>query len=141
MKNGMLIAGILLFFVAGPSFAANYVEPDELKQWLENGKQMVIVDIQTAPEFARHHFKGAIETNAYPGKTAEEKKLLDRALPAINASAETPVVIVCPKGGGGAKNAYEYLQSKGIAEERLQILSDGIKGWPYKEMLMDKIKN
>jgi hypothetical protein len=54
-----------------------------------------------------------IKTNAYPAKTDEEKKL-DGVQSSINSSKED-VVIVCPRGGGGAKNTYEYLKTKGVA--------------------------
>jgi len=126
---------LFVLMVAVPAIAANYVKPDEFKQWLDGNRKMVIVDVQPAAEFAQHHFKEAIETNAFPGKTDEEKMRLDRTLPVINAS-ESAVVIVCPRGGGGAKNAYEYLKSKGVAEQRLHILEKGIEGWPYKEMFI-----
>lgn len=129
-----LFVASMLLFMAAPSIAANYLKQDQFKHWLESGRQVIVVDIQPAADFSRQHFQGSIETNAYPGKTDEEKKRLDRALPVINGS-QNEVVIVCPRGGGGAKNVYEYLKNKGILESRLYILTDGINGWPYKEML------
>lgn len=132
-----IVALIVLMILAGgvPAFATNYVEPADFKQWLIFGKKMVVVDIQPAAEFAQHHFKGAIETNAFPGKTDGEKQRLDKALPAI-ATGTADVVLVCPRGRGGAKNAYDYLKSKGVAEQRLFILEDGVAGWPYKELFI-----
>jgi hypothetical protein len=59
----------------------------------------------TATDFTNQHLPGAIETNAFPGKS-------------------------------GAKNNYDYLQSKGVVENRLQILEGGIADWPYAEMLV-----
>lgn len=53
------------------------VKPEVFKQWLENKKPMIIVDIQPADEFAKHHFEGSIETNAFPAKTDKEKARLD----------------------------------------------------------------
>ncbi|NIP26153.1 MAG: rhodanese-like domain-containing protein, partial [Phycisphaerae bacterium] len=41
------------------------------------------------------------------------------------------VVIVCPRGGGGAKRTYDYFKAKGVAEARLTILAGGQKDWPY----------
>ncbi len=113
--------------------AANYVKPDAFKQWLETGKQMVIIDIQPEDDFEEQHFKGAIETNAFPAKTDEEKKRIDKALPAI-LGAKGDAVVVCPRGKSGAGNTYEYLKSKGVSESRLYILEGGIAGWPYKEL-------
>jgi hypothetical protein len=39
------------------------------------------------------------------------------------------VVIVCPRGAGGARRTYNYLRDKGIAAERLLILEKGQEGW------------
>ena len=122
-----LIMLLFVLMVSVPAIAANYVKPAEFKQWLDGKRDMVIVDVQPAAEFSQHHFKDAIETNAFPGKNDEEKMRLDRTLPVINAS-ESAVVIVCPRGGGGARNAYEYLKSKGVVEQRLYILEKGIEG-------------
>jgi hypothetical protein len=52
-------------------------------------------------------------------------------LPKIESSADD-VVIVCPKGGGGAKKTYDFYKSKGVDEKRLLILEKGMGGWPYK---------
>lgn len=126
----------LIFCIAGATAAqaANYIEADELKKTLQDKKEVIIVDIQPATDFEKHSLPGSIETNAFPAKTADEKSRLDKALPTITSS-KAPVVIVCPRGKGGAKNSYDYLLSKGIPEDRLLILGDGISGWPYKELL------
>jgi rhodanese-related sulfurtransferase len=133
MKRILLIIVALLANVS-TAMAANYIKPMEMKQAFENKKSMIVVDIQPAKDFAQQHLPGSIETNAFPAKTTDEKHLLDKALATIKASAD-PVIIVCPRGKGGAKNSYEYLLSQGVAENRLQILEDGISGWPYKDFL------
>jgi thiosulfate/3-mercaptopyruvate sulfurtransferase len=46
-----------------------------------------------------------------------------------------PVVIICPRGAGGAKRAYDHLARQGVADERLFILEQGQQGWPYPELL------
>lgn len=131
-----LVASILfsLFFAAAAhAFGYNYVSPGDFKKWLETGKAIQIVDIQVPSDFQKHHFKGAMETDSFPVKSADEKKRLDRILPQLAAS-KNDVVVVCPRGRGGAKNAYDYLQLKGIPEKRLFILEDGMEGWPYKQL-------
>jgi thiosulfate/3-mercaptopyruvate sulfurtransferase len=45
------------------------------------------------------------------------------------------VVIVCPRGGGGAKRAYDHLAGQGVTGGRLFILEQGQQGWPYPELL------
>jgi len=134
MKRIMLLVLLLLgCAVTAVAGGYNYVEPDQFKQWLEKGKDMSIVDIQVPAEFQKQHFKGSLETNAYPVKAAEDKQKLDKALPMLLATLND-VVIVCPRGGGGAKNTYDYLKEKGVSEKRLLILEKGMLGWPYKEL-------
>jgi len=70
---------------------------------------MAIVDIQLPVEFQKYHFKGALETGAYPVKSLEDKEKLGKVMPRLLAS-QKDVVIVCPRGGGGAKNTYDYLK-------------------------------
>lgn len=94
-----------------------------------------MVDIQPAADFTKQHLPGSIETNAFPGKSDEEKARLDKALPTINTS-KAQVIVLCPRGKGGAKNSYDYLQSKGVPENRLQILEGGIADWPFAEMFV-----
>ncbi len=134
MKKLFVLTTLLVFLLKSLAFAQNMVKPEVFKQWLESKKPLIIVDIQPPDEFAKHHFVGSIETNAFPVKTDEEKARLNKAVEKIKAS-NADVVIVCPRGRSGAKNAYEYLKSKGIDERRLYILEGGIAGWPYKEIL------
>lgn len=134
MRTSFLATMALLLTIKA-AMAANYIDPEELKPLLEQKKPVVIVDIQPAADFAAHHFAGAIETNAFPAKNAEEKKRLDKTIPVIKGSA-APVVVVCPRGKSGAKNSYEYLVSQGIPEDRLQILDGGIAEWPFKELFV-----
>lgn len=129
------VAVLLMLMVAAAAVAADYryVAPEKFKEWQESGKKAIIVDIQVPAEFEKRHFKGSIETGAYPVKTDEERKKLDKTLEQINASKDD-VVIICPRGGGGAKNTYDYLKGKGVEEKRLFILAKGMEGWPYPEM-------
>lgn len=116
------------------AFATNFIEPEEFKKWLTSGKKVIIVDIQPHEDFVKGHFKGSIETNAFPANTEELKKRIDKALPVIQNSQD-PVVIVCPRGRSGAQNTYDYIKSQGISESRLFILKGGMAGWPYPELL------
>ena len=137
MKRLILIALSLLCLlnVAAIFESFNYVEPDQFKQWLETGKAMVIVDIQDKDAFAAHHFPGSIETNSFPVKTDLERQQIDPAVAAYKASGND-VVVICPRGGGGAKRCYSYLKSQGVPEEKLTILKGGVDKFPYRNMLV-----
>jgi rhodanese-related sulfurtransferase len=128
---------MFVFVLTSMAFANNMVKPDVFKQWIESGKKMMIVDIQVPAEFKKHHFKGSIETNAFPAKSDADKKKLDAVVEKAKASNDD-IVIICPRGRSGAVNTYEYLKSKGIAEKRLYILEGGIAGWPYRDMLQSR---
>jgi rhodanese-related sulfurtransferase len=134
MMRRLVAAVLFVLSIATAASAANYVKPEELKAWLGSGRPIIIVDIQPADAFSAQHFKGSIETNAFPVKSEEDRKKLEKVLLRIQASKDD-IVIVCPRGKSGASNTYDYLKSRGVAETRLLILDGGIAGWPYKDML------
>lgn len=136
-----IMAAVLLLL--GCAFTAmaggyGYVEQDQFRQWLEKGKEMTIVDIQVPAEFRKHHFKGAIETGAFPAKSESDRQKLAAIVPRLLAT-RNDVVVVCPRGGGGAKSTYDYLKDKGIDEKRIFILKEGMQGWPYKKLTVEEI--
>ncbi|OLN33196.1 rhodanese-like domain-containing protein [Desulfosporosinus metallidurans] len=111
-----------------------YYTADQLKQAIEKKSPLKIVDIQVEKEYNAHHIQGVIPTYAYPVKTDEEKAKVAKVLPELKASQD-PIVVVCPKGAGGAKNTVQYLTDQGISESRLMILENGQAGWPYAKLL------
>jgi rhodanese-related sulfurtransferase len=117
--------------------AYRYLSGPELERKLKAHESMDVVDIQVLPEFAKHHIQGAIPTYSYPVKSAEDKSKLDAVLPKLRASTG-PVVIVCPRGAGGAERAYEHLKERGIPEARLFILEKGQAGWTSAEWTVGK---
>ncbi|AJF06571.1 rhodanese-like domain-containing protein [Geoalkalibacter subterraneus] len=137
MRKPLFLALVLTFFMAGTAFAYNTISADRVKGLIEQQEAVILVDIQPEKDFAEHHLIGSIETNAYPVKSAKDKTKLDKTLPLIEDST-APVVVVCPRGGGGAQKAYDYLKSQGVAEERLVILEGGISGWPHDDLMTQK---
>ena len=139
MKKTTIIALslIALLNVAAIFQSFNYVSPGDFKQWLEADKAMIIVDIQDKAAFAAHHFPGSIETNSFPVKSEAEKKRID---PAVTEFMKTgnDVVVICPRGGGGAKRCYSYLKSQGVAEDKLYILKGGVDKWPHRDILVSR---
>jgi len=111
----------------------NYISPEKLKNTLASDTKMMVVDIQVEDEFSKHHIQGSIPTYAYPAKSQSDTAKLDMVYDKQQETDE-PVVIVCPRGAGGAKRSYDYLKSKGVDEDKLLILEKGMKGWPYPEL-------
>jgi rhodanese-related sulfurtransferase len=116
---------------AGTTGGYNYISAEDVQKRLQSGPRMIVVDICSVEQYSQGHIPGAIETNAYPVKSEEEKTALAKLLPGIQASADD-VVIVCPRGGGGAKNTFDFYKSQGVAEHRLRILEKGMENWPYE---------
>lgn len=126
-----LLTGLLILATtvsAGEPPKYNYISVQALEARLTAGQPTNLVDIQVEEEFARHHIKGAVPTYAYPVKSAADTVKLDGVIGQLKEN-DHPVVIVCPRGGGGATRTYDYLLAQGIAAERLLILEKGQDGW------------
>jgi len=128
----LLLAGWSALAVAaeGPY---SYLPAAALKAKIESGEPVNLVDIQVRDEFSAHHLPGALATYAYPVKSDEDRSRLEAVLTELQANSAA-VVIVCPRGAGGAKRAYDHLLGQGVAAERLYILEKGQEGWPFPEL-------
>ncbi|MCT4596005.1 MAG: rhodanese-like domain-containing protein [Anaeromicrobium sp.] len=110
-----------------------YYTADQVKEAIEKGDDIILVDIQVEEEWNKHHIKGAISTKAYPVKTDEERGKVQAVIPKLEG--DNPIIVVCPGGKGGAQRTINYLSESGIKDERLFILENGQGGWPYDELL------
>lgn len=112
----------------------NYISPEQMKSKLDKAEDLLILDIQVKDEFDKHHLPGSLPTYAYPVKTEQERISLNKAVTIYNESGKS-VVIVCPRGKGGAKRSYDYMLSQNIPEEKIAILKNGMAGWPYGKLV------
>jgi len=123
--------------ISGISFAVEseykFISATDLQAQLASRQPLNIIDIQVEGEFAQKHINGAVPTYAYPVKDDSDRAKLDASVERLKANADS-VVIVCPRGGGGAKRTFDYLAQQGVATERLLILEKGQQGWPYEEL-------
>jgi len=133
--TSLLIIGLLLTATTAMATSYQYLSPADTKDMLVQQQPMTLVDIQVEDEFTQHHLPGALATYAYPVKSAADRAKLEAILSQLQG--DDAVVIVCPRGGGGAKRAYDYLLEEGVAEKRLFILENGQQGWPYPEHLAE----
>lgn len=125
---------VLCVTLPAGAFAYNYISPEQVKQNLAAQSAMALIDIQVKDEFTQHHIQGAVATYAYPVKSTADRAKLDASVAALKSNQDS-AVIICPRGAGGAKRAYDYLVESGIPENRLFILSKGQGGWPFPELL------
>jgi len=126
---------LLFIFVSTYAQGKDYrfISPLSFKKLIDLGQKVHLIDLQKEEDFTKKHIKGSIGTYAYPVKSDEDKSKLDAIIEKVKKD-NFDIVIVCPRGGNAAKNAYDYMLSKGIAEERLYILEGGIKDFSYGEM-------
>lgn len=128
---------LVVLLVSSSSWAGdgkyNYINPADLEARLTANEATNIVDIQVEEEFVQHHIKGAIPTYAYPVKSDVDRVKLDATVERLKTN-DDPVVVVCPRGGGGATRTYDYLLQQGLSPERLAILKKGQAGWTYASL-------
>jgi rhodanese-related sulfurtransferase len=134
-----IVSLLFILALAVPALAGdyNYVSPETVKNWIETATPAMIVDIQVEDEFKIHHIKGATATFAYPVKSESDRSKLDQAVGEAKGNT-LPVVIVCPRGKGVAKRAYDHMAAQGVAADRLLILEKGMGGWPYNALVDSK---
>lgn len=112
----------------------NTYSAEQLREEIKGNNNVILVDIQVEQAYADHHIKGAIKTTAYPVKSDADKAKLKSHLEML-AQSTSDIVIICPRGKGGAKRTYDYFVKNKISPDRLYILEKGQDGWPYKELL------
>jgi len=110
----------------------NYIDANATAKLIRENAKIVVIDIQEKKDFEEEHLQGAIATYAYPVKTDAEKASLEALLPKIGS--DDKVIIVCPRGGGGADRAYDFYLSKGVKKANLLTLKDGQYGWPRNDI-------
>ena len=133
-KLFLLIFALILTSSMAMASDYNFISPEKLKQGIEKRENLLLLDIQVEADFTQHHLEGALATYAYPVKSDADRDKLTPVVALIKAD-QAPVVIICPRGGGGAKRAYDFLVNNGVEVERLKILEGGQQKWPYAELL------
>lgn len=128
--TAVLFKGALM---AGMFSNYNYITAEETSKLVkEDASKVVIVDIQEKPGFDKEHLKGAHATYAYPVKSDAEKARLAELIP--NIKPDQKVIIVCPRGAGGADRTYDFFLEKGLKKEQLFTLKNGQEGWPREQI-------
>ncbi len=80
-----------------------------------------LVDIQKKNDYLRHHFYGAVATNAYPVRSRQDKDRIKIIFPEIRTTKD-PIVIIGPRGSYAAKRTSAFLQQQGGDTQRITIL-------------------
>lgn len=139
-KQKTIFAIIVMLFmicsIPGLALAYNMMPADDLKVRLDTKNPTILLDIQKKNAYKEHHFYGSIRTYAYPAKTDSD---LESAVQGVRMHEKTgnDVVIIGPRGGRASKRTFDFLVTRGIPEDKVFILTGGIKKWPYKKMLLN----
>ena len=129
-KNIAMLVATLMLSVPVLASSYQYISAADLKDKIDKNAQGLLLDIQVEGEFDEHHIPGAVATFAFPVKSDTDKEKLQIFIAQAKKKSE-PITVVCPRGGGGAKRAYDYLKEQGVDESRLMILEGGQAKWPY----------
>jgi glyoxylase-like metal-dependent hydrolase (beta-lactamase superfamily II)/rhodanese-related sulfurtransferase len=97
------------------------IDTKTLRDWLETGKEVSIIDIRPIQERAEWHIPQSIHINAYDKVKANDKN----AFQGLHLEKEIPVVVVCA-GGKTSLIGAEILQNQGFDTYSLE---GGIRGW------------
>lgn len=101
------------------------VDADTLRQWLKEGRPIVVVDVRDDQDRAQGAIPGSLHFNAYAALKANNPA----ALAKLDVRADACVVTVC-NGGHSAAAAAKLLRDRGIDARPLK---NGMKGWTEKQ--------
>lgn len=93
------------------------ITPDDLKQWISDNKDMVIIDVREESEVAN----GTI-----PGAMAIPRGVLELKLHQAVEDTNKPVVLYC---GGGNRSALAADVAQQMGYSKVYSLAGGWKGW------------
>ncbi len=111
-----------------------YMTPDQLKERMDEGEGVMLIDVRPEESFKAGHIKGAVSTNSYPNNTKEQWAMLSEIKAEVESTLD-PVVIIGMNGKEGAENAISYFASEGVDERKFHILEGGGNNWPHADML------
>ena len=97
------------------------IDSATLRDWLEKGKPVKVIDIRPASDFAEWHIAGAENVDAYDALYARQPGPLQD----FDPPPDTPIVAVCFVGQT-SKMAANYLRSRG---QNAMSLTGGMQSW------------
>src|SRR5215216_1259255 len=97
----------------------NAIDTETLRQWLDQGRPLIVLDVRTAADRAEWAIPGSIHVDAYAALKANDPHALERvALP-----ADTPVVTVC---GAGKTSQVAAQQMQALGKIPSGLLALGV---------------
>ncbi len=114
--RGYLAGGLASWYSLGyPLKSLGLLRPDDLKSWLDSGKECFVLDVRSADEFEDGHIESA--TNIYVGNINKQIKKIPK---------KYPIVVVC-ETGNRASVAASILLKNGY--EKVYNVLGGMNAW------------
>ncbi len=99
----------------------NAIDTETLRQWLEQGRPLIVLDVRTAADRAEWAIPGSRHVDAYAALRANDSQ----ALKAVELPNDVPIVTVCG-AGKISQVAAEQLNARGL---RAYSLAGGMQAW------------
>jgi glyoxylase-like metal-dependent hydrolase (beta-lactamase superfamily II)/rhodanese-related sulfurtransferase len=99
----------------------NAIDTETLRQWLDQGRPLIVLDVRTAADRAEWTIPGSVHVDAYAALKANDPHALD----SVDLPTDTPVVTVCG-AGKMSQVAAQQLQTRGF---RTYSLLGGMQAW------------
>ena len=99
---------------------------DEVKQKLDRGDKVLLVDVREESEFAKDHLPGAIHLG---------KGVIERDIEARVPDVKTPMVLYC---GGGFRSALAADNLQKMGYTNVLSMDGGVREWREKNYPMTR---
>ena len=99
---------------------------DEVKQKLDHGDKVLLVDVREESEFAKDHLPGAIHLG---------KGVIERDIEARVPDVKTPMILYC---GGGFRSAMAADNLQKMGYTNVLSMDGGVREWREKNYPMMK---
>ena len=99
---------------------------DAVKQKLDNGDEVLLVDVREESEFAKDHLPGAIHLG---------KGVIERDIEARVPDMKTPMILYC---GGGFRSAMAADNLQKMGYTNVLSMDGGVREWRQKNYPMTR---
>jgi rhodanese-related sulfurtransferase len=99
---------------------------DEVKQKLDHGDKVLLVDVREESEFAKDHLPGAIHLG---------KGVIERDIEARVPDVKTPIILYC---GGGFRSAMAADNLQKMGYTNVISMDGGVREWREKNYPMTR---
>jgi rhodanese-related sulfurtransferase len=99
---------------------------DDVKDKLDSGENIVLVDVREESEFAKDHLPGALHLG---------KGIIERDIEARVSDLNAPIVLYC---GGGFRSALAADNLQKMGYTNVSSMDRGVRGWREKNYPMTR---